>query len=52
MHTTQMVELLRIVMHGPPSLLEVHEFLALLPHHACGDVVGTEGIAELSHGTW
>jgi hypothetical protein len=35
-------------MHGPSSLLEVHEFLPLLPHHACGDVVGTESIAELS----
>jgi hypothetical protein len=35
-------------MHGPSSLLEVHEFLVLLPHHACGDVVGVEGIAELS----
>jgi hypothetical protein len=43
-----MVELLGIVMHGPSSLLEVHEFLVLLPHHACGDVVGAEGIAELS----
>jgi hypothetical protein len=43
-----MVELLGVVMHGPSSLLEVHEFLVLLPHHACGDVVGTEGIAELS----
>jgi hypothetical protein len=29
-------------MHGPSSLLEVHELLALLPHHACGDVVGAE----------
>jgi hypothetical protein len=35
-------------MHGPSSLLEVHELLPLLPHHACGDVVGTESIAELS----
>jgi hypothetical protein len=35
-------------MHGPSSLLEIHEFLALLPHHACGDVVGAESIAELS----
>jgi hypothetical protein len=43
-----MVELLRVVMHGPSSLLEVHELLALLCHHACGDVVGVEGIAELS----
>jgi hypothetical protein len=24
-------------------LLEVHELLALLPHHACGDVVGVKG---------
>jgi hypothetical protein len=37
-----------VVVHGPSSLLEVYELLALLPHHACGDVVGTEGIAELS----
>jgi hypothetical protein len=44
----QMVELLGVVMHGPSSLLEVHELLALLPHHACGDVVGTESIPELS----
>jgi hypothetical protein len=29
-------------------LLEVHELLSLLPHHACGDVVATEGIAELN----
>jgi hypothetical protein len=35
-------------MHGPSSLLEVHELLALRPHHACEDVVGTESIAELS----
>jgi hypothetical protein len=35
-------------MHGPSSLLEIHEFLALLPHHACGDVVGAESITELS----
>jgi hypothetical protein len=40
--------LLVIVMHGPSSLLEVHELLALLPHHAYGDVVGTENIMELS----
>jgi hypothetical protein len=44
----QMVELLGVVVHGPSSLLEIHEFLALLPHHAYGDVVGTESIAELS----
>jgi hypothetical protein len=44
----QMVELLGIVMHGSSSLLEVHELLALLPHHACGDVVGVEGIVEFS----
>jgi hypothetical protein len=43
-----MVELLRVVMHGPSFLLEVHEHLALLPHHACGDVVGTESIVEFS----
>jgi hypothetical protein len=42
-----MVELLGVVMHGPSSLLEVHELLALFSHHACGDVVGAEGIAEL-----
>jgi hypothetical protein len=35
-------------MHGPSSLLEVPELLTLLPHHACGDVVGAESIAELS----
>jgi hypothetical protein len=35
-------------MHIPSSLLEVHELLALLPHHACGDVVGVESITELS----
>jgi hypothetical protein len=35
-------------MHEPSSLLEVHKFLALLSHHACGDVVGAEGTAELS----
>jgi hypothetical protein len=35
-------------MHGPSSLLEVHEFLALLPHHICREVVGTESIAKLS----
>jgi hypothetical protein len=43
-----MVELLGVVVHGPSSLLEVHELLALLPHHAYGDVVAAEGIAELS----
>jgi hypothetical protein len=43
-----MVELLVVVMHKPSSLLEVHELLALLSHHACGDVVGTESITELS----
>jgi hypothetical protein len=35
-------------MHGPSSLLEVHELLALLTHHACGDVVCAEGIVELN----
>jgi hypothetical protein len=35
-------------MHGPSSLLEVHELLALLPHHTGGDVMGAESIAELS----
>jgi hypothetical protein len=43
-----MVELPGVVMHGPSSLLEVHELLALLPHHAYGDLVGAEGIVELS----
>jgi hypothetical protein len=43
-----MVELLRVVVHGPSSLLEVHELLVLLPHNVCGDVVDAEGIAELS----
>jgi hypothetical protein len=43
-----MVELLRVVVHGSPSLLKVHELLALLPHHACGDIVGAEGITEFS----
>jgi hypothetical protein len=44
----QMVELLGVVVHGSSSLLEVHELLALLPHHTGGDVVGAEGIAELT----
>jgi hypothetical protein len=44
----QVVELLGVVMHGPSSLLEIHELLTLLPHHACGDVVGAKNIAELS----
>jgi hypothetical protein len=35
-------------MYGPSSLLEIHELLALLPHHAGGDVVGVESITELS----
>jgi hypothetical protein len=43
-----MVEFLGVIMHRPSSLLEVHELLALLPHHACGDVMGTESIAEVS----
>jgi hypothetical protein len=34
--------------HGPSSPLEIHELLTLLPHHACGDVVGAESIVELS----
>jgi hypothetical protein len=29
-------------------LLKVHELLTLLPHHACGDIVGAEGIEEFS----
>jgi hypothetical protein len=44
----QMVELLRVVVHGHSSLLELHELLALLPHHACDDIVGAESITELS----
>jgi hypothetical protein len=40
--------LLGVVVHGSSSLLEVHELLVLLPHHACGDVVGAEGITKLS----
>jgi hypothetical protein len=43
-----MVELLGVVVHRSSTLLEVHELLALLPHHAGRDVVGTEGIAELN----
>jgi hypothetical protein len=39
--------LLRVVVHGPSSLLEIHELLTILPHHAGRDVVGTESIAEL-----
>jgi hypothetical protein len=30
------------------SLLEVHKLHTLLPHHACGDVVGAKSIVELS----
>jgi hypothetical protein len=44
----QVVLLLGVVMHGSSSLLEVHELLVLLPHHARGDVVCAEGITELS----
>jgi hypothetical protein len=43
-----MVELLEKVVHGPSSMLEVHELLMLLPYHTCGDVVGVKSIAELS----
>jgi hypothetical protein len=43
-----MIKLLGVVMHRPSSLLEVYELLVLLPHHACGDVVGAEGITEFS----
>jgi hypothetical protein len=42
------VELLGVVVHGPSSLLEFHELMALLPHHDGGDVVGAEGITELN----
>jgi hypothetical protein len=34
-------------MHRSSSLLEVHELLAPLPHHAGGNVVGAEGTTEL-----
>jgi hypothetical protein len=34
-------------MHGPSTLLQVHELLTLLPHHICWDVVGAERAAEL-----
>jgi hypothetical protein len=34
--------------HGPSSLIEVHELLTLLPHHTGGDVVDAESITELS----
>jgi hypothetical protein len=44
----QVVELLGVVVHGPSSLLEVHELLALLPHLVDGDVVGTEGIVKFN----
>jgi hypothetical protein len=43
-----MVELLGVVVHEPSSLLEVHELLSLLPHHAYGDVVDAKSITELS----
>jgi hypothetical protein len=43
-----MVELLGVVVHGSSSLLEVLELLALLPHHAGGDVIVAESITELS----
>jgi hypothetical protein len=43
-----MVELLIVVVHGPSSLLEIHELLMPLSHHARGDVVGVESITELS----
>jgi hypothetical protein len=35
-------------MHGHSSFLEVHELLALLPHHTCRNVVGAKSIAKLS----
>jgi hypothetical protein len=35
-------------MHGPSTLLYVHELLAFLSHHACCNVVGVESVAELS----
>jgi hypothetical protein len=44
----QVVELLRVVVHGPFALLEIHELLALLPYHARGDVVSVKSIVELS----
>jgi hypothetical protein len=33
-------------MHGPSSLLEVHELLTLLPYYTDRDVVGAESIAK------
>jgi hypothetical protein len=41
------VEQLEVVMHGPSTLLLIHELLAFLPHHACWNVVGTESVVEL-----
>jgi hypothetical protein len=33
--------------HGPSTLLYVHELLAFLSHHACWNVVGAESATEL-----
>jgi hypothetical protein len=41
------VEQLRVVVHGPSTLLYVHELLVFLSHHACWNVVGVESAAEL-----
>jgi hypothetical protein len=35
-------------MHGPSTLLYIHELLAFLSHHACWNVVGAESAAKLS----
>jgi hypothetical protein len=44
----QMVEELGVLVHGPSALLEVHEFLMLPSHDACGDVMGTESLTKLT----
>jgi hypothetical protein len=43
----QMVEELGVLMHGPSTLLEVHEFLVLPSHDARGDVMGVESLTKL-----
>jgi hypothetical protein len=42
------VEQLGVVMYGPFTFLWIHELLALLPHHACWNVVDAERAVELS----
>jgi hypothetical protein len=44
----QMVEELGILMHGPSTLLEVHEFLMLPSHDTRGDMMGVEGLTKLT----